>query len=160
LENAELNMKTPLETRDLAHRLLTYEAVDSKTSEPVESVAIRVYEKLRQCICEFGGVASFQSLAFRALTQAKAEAPGLWAVQIAADGSLRGLGEFDSQPGEFEPQLGSYKDQTSEGGVVLVARILGLLLIFLGETLTFSLLRTAWPGAALDDRNSGHGRKA
>jgi hypothetical protein len=81
-------------------------------------------------------------------------------VQIAADGSLQGLGEFDPQLGEFEPQLGSYKDQTSEGGAVLVARILGLLLIFLGEALTFSLLRTAWPGAALDDLNSGHGRKA
>jgi len=146
-------MKTPLETRDLAHRLLTYEAVDSKTSEPVESVAIRVYEKLRQCICEFGGVASFQSLAFRALTQAKSEAPGLWAVKIAADGSLQGLGEIKTQIDTDEHLAG-------ERGVILIARLLGLLLVFLGEAITMRLVQSVWPDAALDDRNSEVRRKA
>jgi len=94
------------------------------------------------------------------LTQAKSEAPDLWAVQIAADGSLQGLGEFEPQPREFESQLGFGKDQASEEGAVLIARLLGLLLIFLGEALTLSLLRNAWPGEAFDDRNSAHGRKA
>ena len=50
--------------------------------------------------------------------------------------------------------------QVNEGGVILIARLLGLLLIFLGEALTLSLLRDAWPGAAFDDRNSGNGRKS
>ena len=146
-------MTTPPEMRDLAHRLLTYEAIAEKTSEPVGSATLRCYEKLRQSLGTFAGAAGFQSLAFRALTQAKSEAPGLWAVQVAADGSLQGLGEF-------EPQLGSGKNQVSEGGVILIARLLGLLLIFLGQTLTLSLLRNSWPCAALGDHNSGNGGKA
>jgi hypothetical protein len=92
------------------------------------------------------------------LTLAKPEAPSLGAVQIKADGSIQGLGEL-------KPQLGNDRnqddhDQANERGVILIARLLGLLLIFLGETLTLSLLLNAWPGAAFDDQNSGNGRKA
>jgi hypothetical protein len=144
--------------RDLAHRLFAYEVVAGKTSEPVEFATLRVYEKLRQSLSAFAGVAAFESLAFRALTQAKSEVPSLWAVQVAEGGSLQGLGEF-------EPQIDMDKDLSGEfpagdGGIVLIARLLGLLLIFLGEALTLSLLRNEWPGEAFDDRNSIHGRKA
>jgi hypothetical protein len=117
--------------RDLSHRLLTYEADRCKTSEPMGSPTFRVYEKLRQSLSAFAGVAAFESLAFRALTQAKSEAPGLWAVQVAEDGSLQGLGEFESQ-------VDIDMDLTGEGGIVLIARLLGLLRIFLGEALTLS----------------------
>src|ERR1700722_12590064 len=81
--NTRLNMATPPTMRDLAHRLFAYEAVVGKTPEPVEFATLRVYEKLRQSLSAFVGVAAFESLAFRALTQAKSEAPGLWAVQVA-----------------------------------------------------------------------------
>jgi hypothetical protein len=47
-----------------------------------------------------------------------------------------------------------------EGGIILIARLLGLLRLFLGEALTLSLLRNAWPGAALDNCNSENWRKA
>ncbi len=139
--------------RDLAHRLLTYEAGAGETSEPMEFATLRVYEKLRQSLSAFAGVAAFESLAFRALTQAKSEAPGLWAVQVAEDGSLQSLGEFD-------PQVGIDKNQTGEDGVILLARLLNLLLIFLGETLTLRLVRDVWPEAAFDDRNLKDGRNA
>jgi len=151
---------TPPEMRDLARCLLAYEVVASKTSEPVESATLRVYEKLRQCLGVFSGVDGFRSLAFRALTQAKSEAPGLWAVQVAEDGSLEGLGEFQPQPVESEPQLGCDKDQASEDGVILIARLLGLLFVFLGEALTLSLLRNAWPSATFDNRCSENGRES
>jgi ABC-type lipoprotein release transport system permease subunit len=140
--------------RDLAHRLLTYEVGAGKTSEPMEfATTLRVYEKLRQSLSAFAGVAAFESLAFRALTQAKSEAPGLWGVQVAEDGSLQGLGKFD-------PQVGIDKNQTGEDGVILLARLLNLLPIFLGETLTLRLMRDVWPEAAFDDRNSKDGRNA
>jgi hypothetical protein len=74
-------------------------------------------------------------------------------VQVAEDGSLQGLGEFESQ-------VDIDMDLTGEGGIVLIARLLGLLRIFLGEALTFILLRNAWPREVFDDRNSAHGRKA
>jgi hypothetical protein len=146
--------------RDLAHRLLAFEAAADETSEPVESAGLRVYEKLRQSLSALAGVAAFQSIAFRALTQAKSEAPGLWAVRIAADGSLQGLGEYETQPDEFEPQLGSSKQQAGDGGIILIDHILGLLLIFLGQSITINLLRNAWPDASFDDRNAGNGRES
>jgi hypothetical protein len=155
---AELNMTTPPKTGDLARRLLAYEAFATKNSEPSETVTLRVYEKLRQSLSAFAGVAAFESLAFRALTQAKSEAPSLWALQVAEGGSLQGLGEF-------EPQIDFDKDPVGEfaagdGGIILIARLLELLGIFLGEALTLSLLRIAWPGEVFDDRNSAQGRKA
>jgi hypothetical protein len=158
--NARLKMKTPPKMRDLAHRLLAFEAAADKNAEPVESAALRVYEKLRQSLCALAGVAAFESIAFRALTQAKSEAPGLWVVRIATDGSLQGLGEFEPQPDEFEPQLGTGKEQAGDGGIVLIDHILGLLLIFLGQAITINLLRNAWPGASFDDRKAGNGRES
>ena len=139
--------------RDLAHRLLAYEAGEGATSEVLESPTVRVYEKLRQCLGEFVGATGFQSLAYRALTLAKPEAPFLNAAQIAEDGSLQGLGEPKTQ---FD--LDKYP--AGDGGIILIARLLGLLRLFLGEALTQSLLRNAWPGEVFDDRNTSHGRKA
>jgi len=141
------------EMRDLAHRLLTYEAGADKSSEPTESLTLRVYEKLRQSLGEFVGVVGFHSLASRALTLARPEAPNLSAARVATDGSLQGLGEFETQ---FD--IGT--NQAGDGGIILIARLLGLLRIFLGEALTLSLLRNAWPGEDFDDCNSAHRRNA
>jgi hypothetical protein len=156
--NAVLNVTTPPETRDLAQRLLTYEANAGKTSEPVESATLRVYEKLRHGLGEFAGVAGFQSLASRALALARLEAPSLSAARVTADGSLRGLGALEHQIDNDKDRAGAYP--AGEGGMILITRLLGLLLIFLGEALTLSLLRVSWPGAALDGSNSENGRKA
>ena len=153
-------MITPLEMRDLARCFLACEAVSGKTSEPAESALLRVYEKLRLSLGAFAGVDGFQLLAFRALIQAKSESPSLWAVQLEADGSVQGLGEFKPQGVEFEPQLGSDKDQASEGGVIFIARLLSLLLMLLGKATTLSLLRDAWPGATFDDCVAGNGRES
>ena len=97
LNNAGLDMTAAPGMRDLAHRLLTYEAGAGKASEPMESSVLRVYEKLRQCLGQFVGGAGFQLLASRALTLAKPEAPSLNAVQVAADGSIEGLSEIETQ---------------------------------------------------------------
>jgi hypothetical protein len=112
------------QTRDLAQRLLAYESAQDKTSEPTKFAASRVCESLRQPVCALAGVAGFRSLLSRALTLARAEAPSLRAVKVAADGSLQGLDEL-------EPQID--KDQTREAGVVLIAQLIGLLLFFMGE---------------------------
>jgi hypothetical protein len=144
--------------RDLAHRLLTYEADAGKASESAESATLRVYEKLRQSLVAVAGTAAFQSLAFRALIQAKSEAPSLWAVRVAEDGSLQGLGEFEPEVDMDKDQAGEYS--MGDGGIALIDRLLGLLLIFLGEALTLNLVQNAWPGAAFHDRNAGNRRVA
>jgi len=141
------------EMRDLAHRLFIYEAGDGGISESTESPTIRVYRKLHQCLSEFVGTPGFQSLAYRALVLARREAPFLRTARIAADGSLQGLGEIKTLS-DMD------KDQAVDGGIIFIARLLGLLRLFLGEALTLSLLRNAWPGEVFDDCNAAHRRKA
>jgi hypothetical protein len=135
----ELKTMPSAATRDLARRLLADEAAADKTSLSTESAVLRVYEKLRWNLCSLAGVAGFRSLASRALTLAKSEAPSLSAIQIAADGSLQGLGEAESQ---------SSKHQADEGGVILLAQLLSLLITFIGEALTLRLVRDTWPDVA------------
>jgi hypothetical protein len=133
------------ESRYLAQRLLTYEAVEGKNSKPAESAAFRVCAKLRRPLITLAGVAGFRSLLSRALTLARAEAPSLSAVQVATDGSLKGLDEL-------VPQID--KEQARDGGVILIAQLIGLLLTFIGEGLTLRLVQDVWPEAAFDGRVS------
>ena len=146
-------MTTLPEMRDLTQRLLHYEASAGNTSEPVDSTTLRVYQKLRQGLGELAGSAGFHALASRALTLARLEVPSLTGVQIGADGSLEGMSAI-------EASIKVEQNRADESGVILISRLLGLLFVFLGEALTLNLLRDAWPGAALDDRNSGNGRKS
>lgn len=129
-------------SRYLAQRLLTYEAVAGKDSETAESAAFRVSAKLRWPLITLAGVVGFRSLLSRALNLAMAEAPSLRAVQIAPDGSLQGLDEL-------EPKIG--KDLAREGGAILIAQLIGLLLIFIGEGLTLQMVQDVWPEADFDD---------
>jgi hypothetical protein len=145
-------------TRDLVRCLLEYEAMEAESSGTTQPTTLRVYEKLRVSLGEVAGGAAFASLASRALALAKPEAPGLEAVQISEDGSLRGLAEMEPPTNMKRSQ--ATDDQPEERGVIFIARLLGLLLIFLGEALTLSLLRVTWPSTVFDDRNSGNGRKA
>jgi len=149
----ELNMTATREMRNLAHRLLIYEAGAGKTSESMGSPIMRVYQKLHQCLSEFVGTPGFQSLAYRALTLAREDAPFLRKARITADGSLQGMDDIEAQ---FDMD----KDPEGDGGIIFIARLLGLLRLFLGEALTQSLLRNAWPGEVFDDHNSTYGRTA
>ena len=142
---------SPTVSRNLAGRLLAYEAAAGKNSEPMESAAFRVCEKLRQPLCSLAGVAGFRSLLSRALALARAEAPSLSAVQVGADGSLKGLDELGPQRD---------KDMAKEGGALLIAQLLGLLLLFIGEGITLRLVLDVWPESAFDDRGSGKEKRA
>ena len=139
------------ESRYLAQRLLTYEAVAGENSEPTESAAFRVCSKLRRPLIALAGVAGFRSLLSRALTLARAEAPSLSAVQVAADGSLEGLDDL-------EPQIGT--DRAGNAGAILIAQLIGLLLTFIGKGLTLRLVQDVWPEAAFDGRDSEREKKA
>jgi hypothetical protein len=154
-ENEQLNMTTPTTMRELAQRLLDYEAFAGQASEPAGSATLRVYEKLRQGLVEFAGVTGFQSLASRALALARIEAPGLNAVRVSSDGSLEGLREIELRFDIDKVRAGEFP--AGEDGIVLIAQ---LLILFLGEALTLSLLRVTWPGAAFDDCRPKNGRKA
>ena len=138
----------PTQTRDLALRLLACEAAAGENSEPAESAAFRVCERLRRPLITLAGVAGFRSLLSRALTLARAEAPSLNTVQVAADGSLKGLDELEL-----------HKEEAGDGGAILIAQLIGLLLTFIGEGLTLRLVQDVWPDAAFDGRVSEKERK-
>ena len=119
------------ESRHLAQRLLAYEAVAGENSEPAESAAFRVCAKLRRPLITLAGVAGFRSLLSRALTLARAEAPSLSAIQVAADGSLQGLDHLQPQVDEA---------QVREAGIILITELLGLLIRVVGEPMTLQLV--------------------
>jgi hypothetical protein len=136
------------ESRHLAQRLLAYEAVAGENSEPAESAAFRVFAKLRLALITLAGLAGFRSLLSRALTLARADAPDLSAVEVAADGSLKGLDELASQA----------QEETQEGGVVLLTQLIGLLLTFIGNDLTLRLVQDVWPEASFDGMSGKEGK--
>ena len=118
-------------TRDLARSLVACEAAAGTTSLQTQPASVRVYERLRRQLGAPVGVDGFQALASRALALAKSESPRLRAVQVTANGDLHGLGEVESQPDT---------DENGEAGIILIAQLLGLFLIFLGEATTLRLI--------------------
>jgi hypothetical protein len=112
-------------TRDLARSLVAGEADASTTSLHTEPATVR-----RQLGAPVG-TDGFQALASRALALAKSESPRLSAVQITANGGLRGLGEVESQ---------TDSDENGEAGIILIAQLLGLFLTLLGEATTLRLI--------------------
>jgi hypothetical protein len=118
-------------TRDLARSLVACEAEASTTSLQTESATVRVYERLRRQLGASVGVEGFHALASRALALAKSESPRLGAVQVSANGVLRGFGEVESKAGA---------DKDDEAGIILIAQLLGLFLTFLGEATTLRLI--------------------
>jgi hypothetical protein len=124
-------MPPPQKTRDLARSLVASEADASTTSLHSEPATVRVYERLRRQLGSPVGVDGFQVLASRALALAKSHSPRLNAVQVTANGGLRGLGEVESQSGA---------DEDGEAGAILIAQLLGLFLTFLGEATTLRLI--------------------
>jgi hypothetical protein len=115
-------------TRELAQRLLSYEAVDGAAVEPEKLAVYQVCDKLRRPLTLLAGAGGFRSLLTRALTLAKQESPHLKAWDIKADGSLQGL-----------------NGEAVQLGPVLIAHLIGLMMTFIGESLTLRLLHDVWP---------------
>ena len=127
----------PIKLNALAARLLDYEARALSSSPPFEAAPVfRVCEKLRMALSQLTGVGGFRSLLARALALAGAEVPWLRAVHIKANGSLEGVEALQAKLA---------KENISLGEVTLVARLLGLLVTFIGPALTERLVQDIWP---------------
>jgi hypothetical protein len=124
-------MLPPDKTRDLARVLIANEADATTTTLHSGAATVRVYERLRRQLSSPMGADGFQALASRALALAKSQSQRLSAVKVAANGSLRGLGEVESQ---------TNADETGEAGIILIAQLLGLFLTLLGEATTLRLI--------------------
>jgi hypothetical protein len=128
-------MDTPSSSmRDLARRLL---AASQSASGPHVHEAVAVSERLRISLAKFAGDAGFASLLRRALVLASGDVPSLQSVKIGADGRLEGFEQLAADTGTGA--LGG------EAAVAITAHLLGLLVVFIGESLTLRLLRASWP---------------
>ena len=127
-----------LTTRELAQRLLTYEAVGDGTANADTQAVCRVCDKLRRSLTTVAGAAGFRSLLARALTLAKKESPLLSAWEVKSDGSLQGL-----------------NGEAAQSGAVLIAQLIGLMITFIGESLTLRLLHDVWPDLPSPETNFG-----
>ena len=114
-------------TRELAQQLLAYELAEARTLNAGSHAVSRVSDKLRRPLTTLAGAAGFRSLLARALTLAKQESPALGAWEVKADGSL------ESPNGEAQ-----------QSGDVLIAHLIGLMVTFIGESLTLRLVHDVW----------------
>ena len=125
-------------TRELAQRLLAYEAGEAGAAMPDTLAVGRVCDKLRRPLTTLAGAAGFRSLLARALTLAKQESPLLGAWEVKSDGSLQGL-----------------NGEAAQSGAVLIAQLIGLMITFIGESLTLRLLHDVWPDLPGPQTNFG-----
>ena len=128
--------------RHFAAHLIAYETSQNKSFETKTPAAFLVVEKLRPDLANLLGSAGFRALLSRSLALANAEVPWLRAVHVKSGGSLEGLDELEAQVGP---------DEFLEGRVVLLAQLLGLMVVFIGESLTLRLVRDVWPRLSLND---------
>lgn len=124
--------------RDLARRLL---AANQTASDPDVREVVLVNEKLRISLTRLAGADGFAALLRRALALASAEVPALSSAKVSADGRLEGLEQLATHAGSV----------ARAAAVAITAHLLGLLVTFVGEPLTLSLVREAWPETSPDE---------
>jgi hypothetical protein len=134
--------------RDLARRLIAFDASFGKSAIAKNSDAFQVCEKLRPQLATLVGKEAFRALLAHALALAAAEVPGLHAMHVKPDGML-------AMSEEILAQIDA--DKFFEGRLVLVAQLLGLLVAFIGENLTVRLIRESWPKVPLNILNLEQG---
>ncbi len=118
-------------TRRIAKQLLAFEGVEATSATSEINAVSRVCDKLRRPFATLCGVAGFRSLLERALTVATQECPALDAWKVEPDGSLEGL-----------------DGNVAQSGTVLIAQLIGLMITFIGESLTLRLLQDTWPSCS------------
>jgi hypothetical protein len=133
---------TAPEIQDLARQLIAFEARSGGGHNSGLAPAIIVCDKLRVPLSKLSGLAAYTALLSRALTLAGTDVPALGALRVGDDGQLDGVEQFEQTAGPA----------STEAGFVLVAILLGLLALFIGEPLTLHLVRDIWPDASLEKK--------
>lgn len=130
--------------RRIAKRLIA-----SATPKNIPNSATAVFwvtDALRPHLANLVGKGGVRALLARALVLAAAEVPWLGAATIGGDGDLEGLDAL-SVPLDSAEFL--------EGRVVLLAQLFGLLVAFIGPSLTSRLMGEIWPKVPFKDRDFG-----
>jgi hypothetical protein len=142
-----MNRATP-QMRRIAESLMAYEAPASEHSGAKTAAAFHVADSLRSHLAALMGIGGFRALLSRAVALSIMEVPWMRTVEVKTDGTLEGLERLHAQlePGELR-----------EGKGVLLAQLLGLLVAFIGPSLTSRLVGEIWPQIPPDDLDFGNG---
>jgi len=134
--------RTTAETRAFAQRLIACERGGLGASEKTVPTALVICTKLQPGLASLMGDSGFRAVMSRALTLAKVEFPALASLQITTN---------DDRTDLYEYEPGVVPEDVADGGVVLLAQLLGLLGAFIGEGLTERIVRGIWPKLPLID---------
>jgi len=126
--------------RDLARRALLDTDGGQREPAALAEAADHAYARLRDRLADLIGVLGYGTLVARAVRLAQAESPGLTRVTVAAqaEDGLQGLRAF-TLASSGNPVA------AAEGLAALLAHIIGLLVVFIGEDLAVRLVHEAWP---------------
>lgn len=128
--------------RDLAEQLLLAESECKGSADAPLGTTVRVCEKLRASLTRFAGTEGFTSLLKRALTLARSDVPSLNALVVKSDGGLDG----------FDLLIQHAPSEAPGAAIAIITHLLGLLVTFIGKSLTLRLLRETWSDSSLDER--------
>jgi hypothetical protein len=128
--------------RNIAKRLMANDGPRHSPAETKIPAPFDVCDQLRPTLATLTGNGGYRTLLGRALALAGKEVPWLLTIQVKPDGTLEGLAEHHARLGT---------DEFFEGGVVLLAQLLGLLVAFIGANLTARLVREVWPKVSVND---------
>jgi hypothetical protein len=123
-------------------RLLSIEGGRADEAE----AGLNALQGLRSLLTKLVGPIGYQALLSRALALATAQMSWLGTVRVLPDASLEGFRDAaQRQPA----------GAASEGSAALLGELLGLLVAFIGETLTLHLVEDVWPEAKIVGGNRG-----
>ena len=131
--------------RRFARHLIDISALEN-SGNVGSNAAFPVTDTLRPHLKLLMGTGGTRQLLARAITLATVEVSWLHSVRVTERGELEGLDQIRSfiDPVEF-----------LEGRVILLAQLLGLLVAFIGPTLTSRMVGEFWPQIPFRDRNFG-----
>lgn len=130
-----------LRIQAFAARLVAHVASEDAASGTGIRLAVRVCEQMRPHLATLMGDAGVNALLARALTLAVLQVPWLCSVSLNADGCFDGFIDLEAQVS---------LEEIAEGGDILVAHLLGLLVTFIGELLTLRIVRQVWQQLPFD----------
>ena len=139
--------------RTLAYQIFTSDAKTACGTGLMGEVSGSAYEKLRQSLENFAGVASVHSMVTYALAMAQQEDPELSMLLRATNSELNGTVKINAR-------VNTDMASACKAEILLITCILAHFEAFLGRALLLSLLRNAWPQLIFKERSSESGRKA
>jgi hypothetical protein len=134
--------------QDLARRLVHCENGEMKSAATTLLIAAPVCEKLRPHLAMLMGRMGFRALLAHALARAVKDAPLLQAVHVTSAGTLEDSDHSTAAAETVNPV---------EDSVALLARLIELLMDFIGENLTLRMLCEVWPTLLLSERDFNNG---